>query len=47
MQSTIRKVEQEREEFARRAVQTNEEMGRVKKQVEMLPAMIEQELGNV
>jgi hypothetical protein len=47
MQSTIRKVEQEREEFARRASQANEEMGRVRKQVEMLPGLIEQELGNV
>jgi hypothetical protein len=46
MQSTIRKVEQEREDFARRSAQASEEMGRVKKQVELLPALIEQELGN-
>ena len=44
MQTTIRRVEQEREEFARRSQQAGEEMAKIKKQVEMLPALVEQEL---
>jgi hypothetical protein len=47
MQTTMKKVEQEREEFARRSGQANEELSRVKRQIEMLPGMIEQELTGV
>jgi hypothetical protein len=44
MQTTVRRVEQEREEFARRSGQAGEELQRIKRQVEQLPAMVEQEL---
>ena len=47
MQSTIQRVEQEREEYGRRSGQVAQEMQKVRKQVEMLPAMVEQELGSI
>jgi len=40
MQTTMRKVEQEREEWVRRSGQAGEEIQRVKRQIEQLPAMV-------
>ena len=47
MHTTMRKVEQEKEEFTRRSGQAGEELQRVKRQIEQLPAMVEQELNSL
>ena len=47
MQTTMRKVEGEREEFTRRSTHNNEEMQKIKKQIELLPSMVEQELNSM
>ena len=46
MHTTMRKVEQEREEFARRSGQATQELQRVQRQIEQLPAMVEKELNS-
>jgi hypothetical protein len=40
MQTTMRKVEHEREEFAKRSAQVNEEALNLRRQVEGLPILI-------
>lgn len=47
MQSTIRRVEQEREEHVRRGSQAAQEVQKMRKQVEMLPTLVEQELNSI